>query len=132
LDTHAWSLVIHPNPFPRRAVEIAEGLVRKNSDCVQYRSLLGEALVRAGDWQRGREPLESVIRGHGDDWLFLAMALRNRGEADTARRWYRKAAAMLDGAAIGRDPKLRALRSEVAALLGEAAPRPGGSPAPRP
>ncbi len=128
LDLHAWALATHENPYGQRAVEIAEQLVRKYPNQPNYRSRLGQAMIRAGDWQRGRDALESLIRSQGgeaDDWLFLAMALSRHGEAAEARRWYRKAAAKLDGTALGQNPHLKALQGEAAALIAQPAPHPG-------
>ncbi len=126
-ENAVWSLVMYPNPRPARAVAIAEQLVKAHPDQPAQWSRLGQARIRAGDWTRGQEALEHVIRtadgGGLDDWLFMAMARRHLGDAPSARRWYDKAAVELDGSTAPRDPAIDHLRREMAGLIGVPVPR---------
>ncbi len=121
-DQHVWSLVVYPNPFSNRAVELSEQLVAKEPANIVYQSRLAQARVRAGDWRRGQDVLERLVRqgvAGVDDRLFLAMACWHRGDAASARRWYDMAIATRDAPPHGYDAEIDALARETAALIGE-------------
>jgi tetratricopeptide (TPR) repeat protein len=119
----AWLLATCPDPAlrdPRRAVEAAAKAVDLRPRQGAYRNTLGVAHYRAGDGKAAIEALTKSmeLRQEGDafDWLFLAMAHRQLGHRDEARRWYDKAVEWMEEARP-KDEELHRFRSEAAAVL---------------
>jgi tetratricopeptide (TPR) repeat protein len=107
---------------PARAVEWAKKAVERSPQAGPYRSTLGLALYRAGDWSGCIESISKALelRNGGDatDWFVLAMAHWKRGDKDQGRRWYDKGVRWMEE----NDPKsyeLGRLRDEAAALRGD-------------
>jgi hypothetical protein len=139
----AWFLATCPGPRfrnAREAVALARKAVRGIPEGDPWRVFgvvdrrpgnvrrtLGVALYRAGDWRAAAEALHkgAELRAGGDssDWFFLAMAHRQLGDKDEARRWYDKAVEWMDRNRP-RDPEL--LRLTPATTT-----RPSASPAAR-
>src|SRR5262249_51229811 len=110
-----------------RAVVLARKAVAQAKDHAPYRTLLGVALYRAGDWQAAAEALRQAQElGKGVEpgtWLVLAMARWRLGERDEAQRLYDQAVARMDQNAGWQKDRtqrdvLRGLRAEAAELLG--------------
>src|SRR5262249_26338098 len=94
----AWLLATCPEPTvrdPGRAVALAGRAVELVPSTGAYRTTLGVARYRAGDWEGAVAALEKSmeLRQGGDayDWLFLAMAHRRLDDAGQARKWYDRA-----------------------------------------
>jgi serine/threonine protein kinase/tetratricopeptide (TPR) repeat protein len=107
--------------WARQAVELAPG----NAGCW---NTLGVAQYRTGQWQSARGALSRSIqlrRGDSASWFYLALIHERLGEKDQARQCYDRACAGMAKDRPG-DHRLRALRSEAAALLG--LPPPGEPP----
>ena len=99
----AWFLVIWPDPNrhdARRAIELAEQLVKEAPTESLYWRTLGAARVRARDWPAAIVALEKAndLERGGSAWMwfFLAMARWENGDKDEARRWYDRAAENLE------------------------------------
>jgi tetratricopeptide (TPR) repeat protein len=119
----AWELVrdrrlsvlepAHAVRFARKAVERQP---RHGNSC----NTLGVALYRAGDWQAALDALtrSMELRKGGDsfDWFFLAMAHRQLGYRDEARRWYERAVQWM-GQHAPRNEELLRFRTETEELL---------------
>ncbi len=75
--------------------EHAQEAVRLVPNDGDFRSVLGLAHYRAGNWQESVEALEKAMElsngGRGDDWFILAMAHARLGNKDIAHRWYDRA-----------------------------------------
>ena len=107
---------------PARAVELAKATVARKPENGVYWNTLGVAQYRAGDWSAAVAALEKSmgLRAGGDvyDWLFLAMACRQLGNAAGAKQWYDRSLE----ASKDRGPEtseLNRFRAEAACLLGE-------------
>jgi cytochrome c-type biogenesis protein CcmH/NrfG len=86
-----------------------------------YRSTLGEAYYRAGNWRDAVATLQEAmrLRGEGSDrnWFFLAMAERKQGKSDEEQPSYDNARKWMDENRPD-NRELKAVRSEAAELLG--------------
>ncbi len=109
---------------PKRAVKLAEEVVRLSPKTSPFRGTLGTARYRAGDWKGSITELEEAIRlwkpdapTHAIHGFVLAMAHWQLGEKEKARAWFDKSAAWM---ARGKkdDPDLKRFRAEAAELLG--------------
>ncbi|HEY1375672.1 MAG TPA: tetratricopeptide repeat protein [Gemmataceae bacterium] len=135
----AWLLATCPEPAvrdPGRAVALAGRAVELAPAAGAYWNTLGVARYRAGDWAGAVAALEksAELRHGGDafDWLFLAMAHHQLGDADQARRryeqavaWAAKNRALLDkNKPLG--DELRRFQAEAESRLGRAGPPPPG------
>jgi tetratricopeptide (TPR) repeat protein len=127
-NNSAWVLATSPDPKlrdARRAVELARTAVMLEPKRGIWWNTLGAALYRAGDWSGAIEALRKSNELDADSALgfnayFLAMAHRQRGEADQARawidvasRWHRRTAPT--------DAELACFRTEATGLLGMSA-----------
>jgi tetratricopeptide (TPR) repeat protein len=113
---------------PAKAVEFAKEAVEKvaKSDHPSPREegegwqTLGIAQYRVGDWKATVAALEKAMRlrngGDAADWFFLAMAHRQQGDKQEARRWWDRAVVWMDKNKP-RDEELGRFRAEAAALL---------------
>jgi superkiller protein 3 len=120
----AWILATRPEVNlrePKQAVALAKRAIELKPEEGSYRTTLGVAQYRAGDWKEAIAALEKAMAmrkgGDGNDWFFLAMAHWQLGEKDKAREWYDKAVEWMDK----NQPKngeLRRFRAEAAELLG--------------
>jgi serine/threonine protein kinase len=122
LSELAWFLSTCPDERfrePAGAVAAAQSATNAAPQDARPWTRLGVALCRAHDWQAAVDALERAERlkrgGERTNWLFLALAYRELGDEEAARRWREKAAAA-DGPAIA-DPEWRRLRAEAAAWL---------------
>ncbi|MGE5191727.1 MAG: tetratricopeptide repeat protein [Deltaproteobacteria bacterium] len=113
LHDPAWGLSL-----AKRAVELAP-------ETGTYQNTLGVAHYRAGNWKGAIAALEksAALRQGGDafDWYFLAMAHRQTGNQDEARRWYDKAAEWREKNA-GDNEELRHFDAEAREVLDMADP----------
>jgi tetratricopeptide (TPR) repeat protein len=125
-----WYLVEQLGTFPvprlrapRRAVELAEA----TSTLSPYPQGLGIAYYRAGRWQESIRELEKEGQTlHRDKLvarLFLAMAHRQNGDKERARRLYDSTAAWMDRHKSSTYYTERCLRAEAAGLLGAETPK---------
>lgn len=95
----AGLLAIHPDAKlrdPKRALELANKVVKLAPQSEWPWQVLGWARYRTGDWQESITALEKSIslRKDGGDsfqWFFLAMAHWQLGDKAAARRWYERA-----------------------------------------
>jgi eukaryotic-like serine/threonine-protein kinase len=95
----AWWLVDVPNAAlrqPDRAVGLARQAVERSPGEARFWNTLGVAAYRASDWPAAKAALQRSIdlQGKGGnvvDWLFLAMACHQLGEAREALDWFKKA-----------------------------------------
>jgi tetratricopeptide (TPR) repeat protein len=120
----AWLLATcvgrnHRNPA--RAVRLAGKAVQIAPREGTYWNTLGVAQYRAGDGKAAVAALEKALalREGGDsfDWFFLAMAWRQLGQKQEARKWYDRASAWRDRYQPWDDELLR-FQGEAAAALG--------------
>jgi eukaryotic-like serine/threonine-protein kinase len=105
-----------------RAVELARAAVALMPANGLFWNTLGVAQYRAGDWGAAIVALENSMRlqagGGAHDWLFLAMARWQLGDAKGAKTWYdRSLTAMKDRAS--ENIELSRFKAEAASLLGE-------------
>jgi tetratricopeptide (TPR) repeat protein/tRNA A-37 threonylcarbamoyl transferase component Bud32 len=132
-DFLAWVLTTHPDPVIRDAVvglEFARRAVELKPDNGDYRSTLGVALYRAGDW---RLAIAAFSKARGlrktqltSDLFFMAMAHWQLGDKEKARQCYDRVTRWMDSNKTDHQ-ELRRFRAEAAALLGiEKAPVPRG------
>jgi tetratricopeptide (TPR) repeat protein len=120
---------------PARAVEWAKKAVERSPPAAPYRSTLGLALYRAGEWSGFIESIGKALElrngGEATDWFILAIVHWKRGDRDQGRRWYDKGVRWMEE----NDPKsydLGRLRDEAAALMElTGAPMPNGADAVR-
>jgi len=122
-DQAAWLLATRPlSPTAaKRAVEFAQKAVALDPERAEFRTTLGFARYRAGDYTGAIEALDESIRsrGNGDayDWLFLAMAHERLGRHERARGYFDRAVARMEDER-STDEALRGLRKEAEGLLG--------------
>ncbi|HEV8069049.1 MAG TPA: hypothetical protein VGP76_15030, partial [Planctomycetaceae bacterium] len=116
----AWSLATCAETElrdPARAVVLAKKAVELEPKQGGWWNTLGAAEYRAGDWKAALEALKKSmdLRSGGDsfDWFFVAMANRQLGNPEEARKWYDKAVKrmFLNG-------ELWRFRAEAASVLG--------------
>jgi tetratricopeptide (TPR) repeat protein len=104
----AWMLATCPEPRlrnPTRAVELAKQAVASLPKEGTFRTTLGIAQYRAGDWAAARNALQEALGmgggtanpfGFGRTTLFLAMSHWQRGEQEKARAFYQQAVEWID------------------------------------
>jgi tetratricopeptide (TPR) repeat protein len=119
----AWMLATCPEPElrdPPGAIVLAKKAVALNPREASYRTTLGVAHYRAGEWQAAVEALLKSVElsqgGNSIDDLFLAMAQWRLDRKATARRWFAQALHRTDNLAPAKD-EFRRFRAEAAALL---------------
>ncbi|HEV3298221.1 MAG TPA: protein kinase [Planctomycetaceae bacterium] len=102
---------------PARAVVLAKKAVELEPKQGMWWNTLGAAEYRAGDWKAALEALKKSmeLRNGGDsfDWFFVAMANRQVGNQQEARKWYDKAVKRMF-----LNEELWRFRAEAASLLG--------------
>lgn len=120
----AWILANSPDPNqrdPKQALIHAKKAVDLNVPVGEYRTTLGVAHYRAGDWKAAVESLNQAIKpwrqGDSVEFFFLAMAHGKLADKDQARSWYDKGVQWMDKNAPN-DAELRRFRAEAAAVLG--------------
>jgi tetratricopeptide (TPR) repeat protein len=122
----ALSLLLADCPDPQlrdsaRAVKLAREVVDQSPHMAAAWNALGVALYRAGAAKEAVRPLRRSVEmtsgGGVESWFFLAMALGKAGDKDQARPWYDKAVGWTEKSRP-KDPGLRRLRAEAAAVLG--------------
>jgi serine/threonine-protein kinase len=105
---------------PSKAVDIATRAAQLSPQSSTYLNMQGAALYRSGKLDDAistlRQASELRTSGHGMDWFFLAMALWQKGELETARDYYDKGVRWMDENMSG-NVELKAIQSEVAAQL---------------
>ncbi len=127
----AWCLVGCPDIELRDAAR-GVALARQATDAMpengMYWNTLGVADYRAGEWgdaiealNRSRELLAGKYEAFNT--FFLAMAERQRGDADAARRWHERAIAWMTEN-MPDDEELRRFRAEAAELFSVAGSQP--------
>jgi serine/threonine protein kinase len=127
----AWLLATSTAPDvrdPSRAVELAEEAVKVAPREGGFWNTLGLARYRVGDWKGAIAALQESMKlrsgGDANDWIILAMALRQAGDKDQAQLWYDKATGWMEQN-TPKNPELLRLRAEAAAVLGRSdAPKP--------
>jgi tetratricopeptide (TPR) repeat protein len=105
----AWVLAIRPETKlddARRAVALAEKAVQAQRKNASYRTTLGVARYRAGDWKGAALALEEALkllappsgaqRRVGEALFFLAMAQHRLGRGEEARRTFAHGLAWLE------------------------------------
>ena len=119
-----WSLAIRPNLEPdlfRPVLPVAKKTVEYDPQSGGYWNTLGVVHYRLGHWKAAIEALEKSMQlrkgGDPSNWFFLAMAHRQTGQEDQARRWYDKSDRWIEKQ-NSQDQELRGFRAEAAALLG--------------
>jgi serine/threonine protein kinase/tetratricopeptide (TPR) repeat protein len=124
MNNLAWQLATCPDAKlrdPKRAVELAKKVVELTPAEGTYWNTLGACYYRSGDFKAGIEALEKSMKlragGDSNDWFFLAMAHRQLGRQDEARKWYDQAVAWMDRHQP-RNAEMRRFRAEAAELLG--------------
>jgi serine/threonine protein kinase/cytochrome c-type biogenesis protein CcmH/NrfG len=120
----SWHLATTENPTnrdPALAVELGKRAVALDPNTPSWWNTLGTADYRAGDFKEAVTNLEKCVQlqnwATSFNWFFLAMANRQLGNADTARRYYDQAIQWMDG----HDPQnaeLLRFRAEAESLLG--------------
>jgi serine/threonine protein kinase/predicted Zn-dependent protease len=120
----AWLLANFPDERvrnPKRAVEVATGVVKANPESGLWWNTLGVARYRAGDLNGAVAALEkasALNKGkEPSDQLFLAMSYWKLGKIDRARKLYNQAIALMKTVAV--TAELRRFREEADALLGK-------------
>jgi serine/threonine-protein kinase len=99
-------------------LEIIEKALEAEPQNHFFRLALAASLYRAGKWDAAIDALGKLAPPNGVDswpWFILAMAHWQRGDRDTARRWYDKATDWMKENQP-RDEELRGFRSEAARL----------------
>jgi tetratricopeptide (TPR) repeat protein len=131
----AWAMADVPEPGQRdleRAMSLARQAVDGDSqDPLSWR-ILGSVQYRSGEWTQAAESLNKAIQlqdgeSGAREYLFLAMAYWQQGNAKEARQLYRAAIWRMKGEAAA--PDIARYRSEAAILLfDEPAPIPARKP----
>ncbi len=130
LADYAWMLSAAPDPAyrdPRRAIEMADELIRNTPKVRDVWMTLGVARYRAGAWSdaiAALERSEALTPGlfTAADGLFLAMAYWRLEEKKKAREWFTKAAQSAETAIQPSGAELKLFRSEAGRLLGISEP----------
>jgi tetratricopeptide (TPR) repeat protein len=119
----AWFLattssIHHRNPA--RAVELATRATAWAPRDATYWNTLGVARYRAGQWQPAIDALGKSIELQPNidpsNWIFLAMAHRQLGQTDEARKWYGKATQWL-GQSKDQNEELNRFRAEAESVF---------------
>jgi tetratricopeptide (TPR) repeat protein len=125
-DELAQILVLQPGPnapdpqTTSRAVNLAKKAVQLAPKNASFRSTLGAAHYRAGEWKAALGALEKSMEfdhGNAVAWFFLAMAHCQLGHREQAREWYDRAMKWTTENEP-RNNDLKRLRSEAAQLFG--------------
>jgi WD40 repeat protein/serine/threonine protein kinase/tetratricopeptide (TPR) repeat protein len=101
----AWVCVLAPEALPDCAplVQLAEELEKQFPTSSPYRTTLGAALYRTGQFEAA---VQQFNKANPDSnfyaWLFLAMAHHRLGHADQARQWLEKTVRWIDQAKGGK------------------------------
>jgi serine/threonine protein kinase len=114
----SWCLATTENPSnrdPALAVELANRAVKINP--YGDWNTVGVAYYRIGDFKQALPFLEKGNGGNSWAFFFLAMANRQLGNADAARRYYDQAIQWMDKQ-NPRNPELLRFRAEAEALIG--------------
>jgi serine/threonine protein kinase/tetratricopeptide (TPR) repeat protein len=133
---YAWMLAAAADPAhrdPRRAIELADELIRNTPKVRDVWTILGAAHYRAGAWSdaiAALEKSEAVAPGcfTAANGFFLAMAYLQIGEKEKGRQWHAKALRSLEAASQPTRRELALLRSESSRLLGITDPTSSGRP----
>ena len=113
----SWCLATTENPSnrdPALAVELANRAVKINP--YGDWNTVGVAYYRIGDFKQALPFLEKGNGGNSWAFFFLAMANRQLGNADAARRYYDQAIQWMDKQ-NPRNPELLRFRAEAEALI---------------
>jgi tetratricopeptide (TPR) repeat protein len=123
-NTLAWILATCPDAGlrdPEQAVFRAKRAVELAPKSGDYRTILGMAHYRAGEWKAAITALEKSMEmrrgGNSFDWFFLAMAHWQLGEKDKARKWYVLAVQLMEKNE-SKNEDLRRFRVEASELMG--------------
>jgi serine/threonine protein kinase/tetratricopeptide (TPR) repeat protein len=127
---YAWMLAASTDPGhrdPRRAIELANELIRNTPKVRDVWTTLGVAHYRAGAWNDAKAALEkseaafpgcfTAVNG-----FVLAMACWQLGEKERGREWYAKALEAMEQAGQPSWPGPAPFRSEASRLLGISGP----------
>jgi serine/threonine protein kinase/tetratricopeptide (TPR) repeat protein len=128
---YAWMLAAAPDPAhrdPRRAIDLANELIRNTPKVRDVWTTLGAAHYRAGAWNDAIAALhksESEAPGcfTAVNGFFLAMAYWQLGEKEKGREWYAKALSSVETANQPTRRELALFRSEASGLLGISEPK---------
>ena len=122
----AWQLATSPDPKsrdPARALVLAQKAVQSAPKIPNYRSSLGIARYRTGDWKGAISDLAQAIGlrppddpTNANDAYFLAMAHFQAGDKPAARDWLAKADAWMRKGGQD-DADLKRFQAEAAQLL---------------
>jgi tetratricopeptide (TPR) repeat protein len=131
----AWFLVSAPDPKKRDSAQglaLARRALQSEPDNPDLLNTLGLAEVQNGLWEEATATLEKAAALHGgtdpSDFLFLAQAQHDRGDAAQAARNYERAVKLAGGVA-GADADLVPLWREIAAGLARPGPPSSKKPA---
>jgi tetratricopeptide (TPR) repeat protein len=120
----SWHLATTENPSnrdPALAVELGKRAVALDPNTPSWWNTLGTADYRAGDFKEAVTNLEKCVQlqnwATSFDWFFLAMANRQLGNADAARRYYDQAIQWMNEH-NSQNPELIRFRAEAKSLLG--------------
>ncbi len=106
---------------PVQAVRLARKAVEGAPQERTFWNTLGAAHYRAGNWDDAVQALNRSMQlgqgGDSFDWFFLAMAHRQLGYKEQARKWYDQAVHWMEKN-NPQDEELRRFRAEAAELLG--------------
>jgi tetratricopeptide (TPR) repeat protein len=141
LNSRAWTLATNVDPQkrdPARATELAREALEIAPKVADGWNTLGVAQYRAGNWKDAVSSLEKYrqLRTSDAEWtnpFFLAMAHRQLGNQEEARRWYDTGVAWMERIAPTSESLMRA-RREAADLLGMSEKQqrdPSTAPAPQ-
>jgi eukaryotic-like serine/threonine-protein kinase len=119
----AWWLTTCPEPRfcdPQRAVAASKKAVDLTPRSVEAWQLLGWAHYQAGEWKASIEALEKSMAlqngGNAHQWFCLAMARRQLGDGDEARKWFDRAVEWMEKYAP-QEEVLRRFRLEAEQVL---------------
>ncbi|HEV3167997.1 MAG TPA: protein kinase [Isosphaeraceae bacterium] len=130
LNNLAWFYVndpAQPAYDPDEGIVLAKRAVSADASSAAAWNTLSVAFYRNRDWDAAIEALEKSMQlssgGLPRDYLFMAMALWQKGEREDADNWYMKATTTIGkDASLDRDPELKRFQAEAATLLGKDAP----------
>ena len=119
----AWFLATAENPSsrdPALAVELAQRAIKLSAGA-NYWNTLGVARYRVGDFKQALADLEKSAQLDHDltsfNSFFMAMAYKQLGDADSARRLYAQAVEWMEKKAP-QDPELLRFRTEAEQVVG--------------
>ncbi len=112
---------------PRRAIALAAQRLQRDPKSGEDLSLLGIAQYRAGDpgsaIESFHKAMELLEGGAPEQWLFLAMALVQKGDRQQAQQWYDKAVSRIRTNHLSNEEMAR-FSAEAEKVLG----KPGAKP----